>query len=133
MKTKNIASLLLATVLSLGVFGTGTLVRGQDTNSKLTSKQVRSLIATAKTPEDHQKIAAYYRAKAEEAKANAAEHERILAAYNQNPSTHEPAKTVGGPSAHCHTLIRLYNDEAKEDSALAEEHEQMAKAATPAQ
>ena len=132
MKNKNVALLLLL-ALSLAAFASGSSVFGQQTSSKLTEKQVRTLIATAKTPEDHQKIAAYYRAKAEEAKANAAEHERILAAYNQNPSTHEPAKTAGGPSAHCHTLIRLYNDEAKEDSALAEEHEQMAKAATPAQ
>jgi hypothetical protein len=75
--------------------------RGDDTNPKLTSKQVRSLIANAKTPEDHQKLAAYYRDMAEQAKANAAEHEKILAAYNQNPSTHPPAKAAGGPAEHC--------------------------------
>jgi hypothetical protein len=131
MRSKDVASLLLAAVLT--ALGPGSLARGQATSPKLTEKQVRTLIATAKTPEDHQKIAAYYRAKAEDAKANAAEHEKILAAYNQNPSTHEPAKAAGGPSAHCNTLIRLYNDEAKEDLAMAEEHEQMAKAATQTQ
>lgn len=130
MKTKKVASLLLAAVMSMVAFGVASPAHGQPTTEKLTSKQVRALIATAKTPEDHQKIADFYRAAAETAKANAAEHERILAAYYQNPSTHEAAKAAGGPSAHCHTLINLFNEEAKEDLALADEHEKMAKGTT---
>lgn len=132
MKNTSVTTLLLLAVLSLMTFS-ASAARGQDAHSNLTSKQVRTLIATAKTPEDHQKIAAYYREKAEEAKANAAEHQKILAAYYENPSTHPPAKAAGGASEHCRTLIRLYNDEAKEDLALANEHEQMAKAASQTQ
>jgi hypothetical protein len=132
MRNKNVTFLLMVTVLSLAALGAASRARGQETKSKLTSKQLQSLIATAKTPEDHQKIAAYYRDMAAEAKANAAEHEKDLAAYNENPSTHPLAKASGGPAAHCRTLIRLYNDEAKEDLAMAEEHEQMAKDAARA-
>jgi hypothetical protein len=130
MRNKNVTSLLLVAVLSLTTLGAASHAGGQETHPKLTSKQVRSLIATAKTPEDHQKLAAYYRDMAAQAKANAAEHERILAAYNQNPSTHPAAKAAGGPAEHCRTLIRLYNDEAKEDLAMADQHDQMAKAAS---
>ncbi|HEV3481127.1 MAG TPA: hypothetical protein VGR97_02245 [Candidatus Acidoferrales bacterium] len=133
MKNTNVTGFLLLALLSLTMLGATSPVRGQETSPKLTSKQVRSLIATAKTPEDHQKLAAYYRDKAAEAKANAAEHERILAAYNQNPSTHPAAKAAGGPTEHCRTLIRLFNDEAREDLAMAGEHDQMAKAASQSQ
>jgi hypothetical protein len=133
MKNMSVTAFLLVAVLSLTTLGAMSPARGDDTNPKLTSKQLRSLIANAKTPEDHQKLAAYYRDIAAEAKANAAEHEKILAAYNQNPSTHPPAKAAGGPAEHCHTLIRLYNDEAKEDLAMADQHDQMAKAASQTQ
>jgi hypothetical protein len=64
MKNKNVAFLLLL-ALSLAAFGSGSSVFGQQTSSKLTEKQVRTLIATARTPEDRQKIAAYHRAKAD--------------------------------------------------------------------
>ena len=133
MKNMSVTAFLLVAVLSLTTLGAMSPARGDDTNPKLTSKQLRSLIANAKTPEDHQKLAAYYRDMAAEAKANAAEHEKILAAYNQNPSTHPPAKAAGGPAEHCRTLIRLYNDEAKEDLAMADQHDQMAKAASQTQ
>jgi hypothetical protein len=133
MKNMSVTAFLLVAVLSLTTLGAMSPARGDDTNPKLTSKQLRILIASAKTPEDHQKLAAYYRDMAAEAKANAAEHEKILAAYNQNPSTHPPAKAAGGPAEHCDTLIRLYNDEAKEDLAMADQHDQMAKAASQTQ
>ena len=133
MKNKSVTAFLLVAVLSLTTLGAASPARGDETKSKLTSKQLQSLIATAKTPEDHQKLAAYYRDMAAEAKANAAEHERVLAAYNQNPSTHPLAKAAGGPEAHCRTLIRLYNDEAKEDLVMADQHDQMAKAASQTQ
>lgn len=133
MKNMSVTAFLLVAVLSLTTLGAMSPARGDDTNPKLTSKQLRILIASAKTPEDHQKLAAYYRDMAAEAKANAAEHEKILAAYNQNPSTHPPAKAAGGPAEHCRTLIRLYNDEAKEDLAMADQHDQMAKAASQTQ
>jgi hypothetical protein len=131
MKDKRTATFLLVAVLSVATLSTAFHARGDETHSKLSSKQVNSLIATAKTPEDHQKLAAYYRDMAEEAKANAAEHEKILAAYNR--TTHPLAKAAGGPAEHCHALIRLFNDEAKEDLALADQHDEMAKAASQTQ
>lgn len=133
MKNMSVTAFLLVAVLSLTTLGAMSPARGDDTNPKLTSKQLRSLIANAKTPEDHQKLAAYYRDMAAEAKANAAEHVKALEAYHQNPSSHPAAKAAGGPEAHCRTLIRLFNDEAKEDLAMADQHDQMAKAASQTQ
>jgi hypothetical protein len=108
MKKMSVTALLLVAVMSLATLGTLSPARGDEAGWKLTSKQLRSLIASAKTAEDHQKRAAYYPDMAAEAKANAAEHERILAAYNQNPSTHPPAKAAGGPAEHCRTLKAAY-------------------------
>jgi hypothetical protein len=133
MTKKNITGFLLVAVLSLTALGAASSARGQETHTKLTSKQLQSLIAKAKTPEDHQKLAAYYRDMAAEAKAEAAEHGKMLAAYGANPSSHPVAKAVGGPAQHCRALIRLYNQEEKEDLALADQHEQMAKAAAKTQ
>lgn len=129
MRITKVASLLVIAFLALTAAG-ASFAGKQQTGSKLTAKEVRTLIATAKTPEDHLNLAAYYRDKAAEAKAQAAEHETMLAAYHANPGSHPIAKAVGGPSEHCRTLIRLFNDEAKQDLALAAEHEKMAKAAS---
>lgn len=133
MKNKSVTGFLLVAVLSLMTLGGMSQARGQDTHPKLTSKQLRALIANAKTPEDHQKLAAYYRDKAEQAKAEAAEHEKMLAAYNQNPTTHPSARTRSAPADHCRALIRLFNGEQKEELALADQHDQMAKAASQTQ
>jgi hypothetical protein len=99
MKNKSVTALLLVAVLFLTTLGAMSQARGDDTHPKLTSKQLHNLIATAKTPEDHEKLAAYYRDKAEQEKAEVAEHEMILAAHNRNPSTHPPAKAAGGPQS----------------------------------
>jgi hypothetical protein len=133
MKNKSVTAFLLVAVLSFTALGAASQARGDDTHPKLTSKQLRALIANAKTPEDHQKLATYYRDKAEQAKAEAAEHEKMLEAYYQNPLTHPSAKARQAPADHCRTLIRLFNGEQKEDLALADEHDQMAKAASQTQ
>ena len=44
------------------------------------SKEQHSLIANAKTAEDHKKLAAYYRDKAQEAKEKVADHQDMLQA-----------------------------------------------------
>ena len=98
---------------------------------KLTHKELVDLIKNAKEPADHEKLAAYYRSKADEAKAAIAEHEAMLDAYNTNPSTHaaQPAKGQGGPIAYCKTLLDMERQEQKADLDLAAYHEQMAKGA----
>lgn len=117
-----------AAVVFAGLLGP-TFLRAQSRQVKLTDKQAKELIATAKEPADHQKLAAYYRGKADEAKAAIAEHQEMLAAYAKNPSTHALAKAQGGPTAMCNDLIRIYRQEEQADLNLAGYHDNMAKEA----
>lgn len=108
-------------------------LRAQDSGSKMTMghKEVVDLIKNAKEPGDHEKLAAYYRSKAEQAKATIAEHKEMLDAYVSNPSTHNNAKAEGGPTAMCQTLIRIYGQEERTNASLANYHDKMAKSGEP--
>ena len=121
-----VASLFM---LTLFMGGTATILRAQDTQVKLSHKQVKELIANAKEPADHEKLAAYYRSKAEQAKAAVVQHQEMLDAYSKAPWSHPVAKAQGGPVAMCQNLIRLYEQEEKANSDLAAYHDQMAKEA----
>jgi len=48
---------------------------------KLSKKELKTLIANARTPEDHERIAVCYRAEGEQLKAKQREHEAELAEY----------------------------------------------------
>jgi hypothetical protein len=52
---------------------------------KLSKKQLKALIASAKTPADHGAIAAYYHAKAQHLWAKYRKEEAALAEYYRNP------------------------------------------------
>ncbi len=71
----------------------------QRQHEKLSKEEVKALIATAKTPEDHLRIAAYYRVQADHYLAKQKEHLAEEEEYNGNPqrySTNWP--TMG---QHC--------------------------------
>ncbi|HLK10045.1 MAG TPA: hypothetical protein VKW76_01550 [Candidatus Binatia bacterium] len=87
---------------------------------------IDKMIEEAKTPADHEAIAAYYDQQADAARAKAAEHQKMGEDY----------KKMGGALAHkthfhehCEALVRSYRSEAKEYAALAAAHREMAKAA----
>jgi hypothetical protein len=52
---------------------------------QLSKKQLKALIASAKTPADHEAIAAYYHAKAQHYWAKYRKEEAALTAYYRNP------------------------------------------------
>lgn len=91
----------------------------------LSKHQLTTLIATAKTPAEHQRLAQYYEAKAQDYLAQSKEHEQMLAAYKANPS-------IGGKSRaafidHCESYSEYFKDMAVKSQELAQLHEQMAK------
>lgn len=118
------AAMLLAVLWQ----GGGAARAAQATPKKLTKKELNSLIATAKTPQDHEKLAAYYRAQAAAAKAMVAEHEKMALEYEKNPASHMRMKSPE-PLDYCRTLVRIYGDEARQYAALAAYHEKMAQQA----
>jgi hypothetical protein len=109
---------LLATVITAGMFARPTtLGAGEEAD-------LDQMISSAKTAADHEAIAAEYERQAAAAKAEAAKHVQMGAAY----------KKLGGAliekqhiDTHCDTLVKFYKKIAKENEALANAHKAMAK------
>jgi hypothetical protein len=99
----------------------------------LTAKQAKALVATAKTPEDHMKLATYFNSEADRLEAEATGHDELSQAYRRSPGA-----TVGGKysrwalqsAGHCDAAAKSLREAAKSSRELAAEHEQMAKDAT---
>lgn len=116
-------TLSLLSVLSLAVVmtvsGLGLTANAQD---KLSKSQLNSLIATAKTPAEHQRIADYYQVQAKDYLAQADEHQGMIAAYKANPSTKHQASAV----THCENFVASFKEMAAKSQEMAKLHQQMA-------
>jgi hypothetical protein len=94
----------------------------------LSKQQLNTLIATAKTPAEHQRIADYYAASAQDYRAQAQEHEDMIAAYKSNTSLSNDknrTSTIG----HCEYFVKTLKDLAVKSDELAKLHEEMAQEA----
>ena len=117
-------------VIALAVSaGAATAAQARKSTDLLTSKQVKELVATAKTPADHLKLSKHFTALAAKYEAQANEHAAEAQAYRKNP-TFMDSKNPGGPgtAAHCDRFAELTLQAAKEARELASAHEHMAAA-----
>ena len=94
----------------------------------LGSKEVRDLIANAKTPAEHRKLAKHFAAVAARYDADAVDHVAEAKAYRSAPSASE-SKRPGSPdtAVHCDRLADAARNAATAARELARDHEQMAK------
>jgi hypothetical protein len=98
----------------------------------LDSADLPKAIENAKTPADHEAIAAYFDEQAKEARATADMHRQMGGAYRKRP----PTSPKGGGSdtfgtrmrGHCEDLVSKYEQVAKDDEAMAAAHRAEAKA-----
>ena len=97
----------------------------------LTNKQVKELVATAKTPADHVKLQKHFLALAAKYEAEAAEHAARGGGVPEESQRFMESKRSGGPgtAAHCDRFAELDREAAKEARELASAHEHMAAAA----
>lgn len=98
----------------------------------LSKQQVKQLVATAETPAEHMKLAAYFNQEADNLDAEAKYHEGLAAVYRSNPAALGTKNRVAGQGSalHCDNLAKSLHEAANEERQLAAEHEQMAKEAT---
>jgi hypothetical protein len=97
---------------------------------QISNDQLKELVASAKTPEDHRKLAAYYRAEADSLEAEAKEHEDLAGAYRKRTDPVAEKHAMSGKTAgHCDYFAKSVREAAKADRQLAAEHELMAKGA----
>jgi hypothetical protein len=87
-------------------------------------KSIEQMIADAKTPADHEAIAAYYDKEAKDAHAKHAEHQKMEEFYKKSPALNK-----SGFSTHCDLIASNYDKTAKEYETLAKLHRDMAKSA----
>jgi hypothetical protein len=80
-------------------------------------------IATAKTPTDHEAIAAYFDKEAAEAQAKADNHAKMEEAYKKLGAALVEKQHL---DEHCDKLSAGYAQAAKENRALAKAHRDMA-------
>jgi len=126
-----LASTALAIALAVGMLPLSAIAQTPAARQtvQLSRKEVKGLIATASTPAEHERIAAYYRAEAKRLKAQQQIHQEMRAEYLKNPSRYPIPKwpTMG---QHCTDLVFYYGKAAEEAVALADLHDQMAKEAS---
>ena len=97
---------------------------------QLSKDQVKALITSAKTADDHQKLAAYYRGEADRLEAEAKDHDELAAAYRSQQDAMGIKHPMSGKTAsHCDYFAKSVRQAAKAARQLASEHELMAKGA----
>ena len=95
---------------------------------KLSKPQLLSLIATAHTPAEHERIANYYDARARDFLAQSAEHAQMAAEYRKNPMI-SSSKWATGTINHCEYVAQSLKNDAVKMQELAQLHREMAASA----
>ena len=96
----------------------------------MTAKEARTLVATAKTPKEHLKLAGYFNQQGDRYEAEARDHDEMIEAYRKNATT-RAEKTPGGVGTieHCEFFAKSNREMAKVSRKMAAAHEEMAKEA----
>lgn len=128
------AFLRCTTIVALCAFTLVTAVAvpaGQTTESGdlLTSKQVKELVANAKTSADHIKLSKHFLALAAKYESDAADHVELASLYRKSPGPGESKRPSSPDTAiHCDRFSSSARDAAKEARELATAHEHLAAA-----
>jgi len=81
-------------------------------------------VQSAKTRSDHEALAKHYEDAAKQMQANADEHKKMLAQYQSNKALY--GKNAQDLSNHCQGLVRIYEQAAAENRAMAKSHREIA-------
>lgn len=104
--------------LMLGLLvATGTLWAGE--GDLLSKKDLKALIANAKTPQDHHRLAVHFAAKADQLEADANDHFELSKSINRRDRGYN----------HCASLAEELHKAAAEARELSADHSEMAKQA----
>lgn len=122
---RTVASVFLFALTLTIASGTASAIEPE---GAMKSKEVKALVANAKTPADHMKLARHFNAMAEKHEAEALEHEALVVEYTRNPRMGS-SKTPMSPNSaeHCKYFAEHCRKAAKEMRAMAANHEAMAK------
>ena len=130
MRTFGMRALTIIGALAVAA-STGISAAAQKPKSDLlTARQVKQLIAHAKTPTDHVRLSKHFAALAAKHEADAADHAAEAEAYRKNPTFMDSKSPVGpGTATHCDRFAELDRQAAKEARDLSAAHARMAESA----
>ena len=124
------------TLVSLALFAAFAVAAqtpvSQLATEQLTNRQLHTLIATARTPEDHDRLANYYELKAQEYRAQAQVHAQMLVGFMANSATNND-KSHFGTVDHCDFMFKSLNQRARAAHKQALEQERLAQVAAGAE
>ena len=126
MYTRITCQTILMMTLVLGSIAWGVQMPHYITNDR----DLKSALKAAKTPADHERIAAYYDAKADRLNAEAAEYEQAAAAYRNGPVVKN--LTAPNTAARYDSIAKRLRREAQSNRELAASHAQLATTAEEA-
>jgi len=122
MKLKSIRMAVLAVLfIATSVFSVAAQDHAMNMKEhQLSKKEVKALIVSAKTPEDHMRLASYFRGEAQQMQAKAKYHEEMAELYKNNRSGKVDM------SKHCQYFADEAKKAAEAANSMADEHEKMA-------
>jgi hypothetical protein len=129
VRLNSFAILIALTLISVAVAPTYSVAA----ETKLNKNELKGLLKTAKSPADHQRLAAYYRQEVQRLVTSSNEHWKQATAYENNqPFAALEVKhgfAFGQGASHCRYFAKLDELEAKRAEAQALRHEELAKRA----
>jgi hypothetical protein len=129
MKNTNLITKMTVSFSLLAILLAGAFLWAAD-GGLLGKQELKTLIANAKTAQDHERLAQHFTAKAEELEADAKEHKELAAQYKANPTMHESKHPMSGQTAgHCQYFADDLQKAAQRARQIAADHRAMAKQA----
>jgi hypothetical protein len=121
----NFGRLAILTALSMALFVCTGVVRAvAETPTSLSKKELKTL---SSTPANHERLAAYYREKAEYLRAKAQEFSAEADYLATQPATIESKQGIScNCTSHYRYFSKLYAQEAKDAETLAAQHDKLA-------
>jgi hypothetical protein len=124
----NFGRAVTLTIVFLALLACTAVVRAvAQTPPSINKKELKTLLATAGTPADQERLAAYYRDKAQHLRAKEQEFSAQADYLATQPSTIESKQGIScNCTSHYRYFSKLYAQEAKNAEALAAQHHQLA-------
>ena len=108
-------------------FAMSTVGLAAESSKMMSEKELKTLLATASTPQDHSRLAEHYRLLAEKLEAEANVHGEMAKVYRSrggSAGTKWPANSFS--LKHCEDLAKDLQKSAREARELSAEHAEMA-------
>jgi hypothetical protein len=123
----NVGRLVASAVVSLVLLSCALVAgAGAETSPGLSKKELKTLLASASTPADHQRLAAYYRDKAQRLTEKAQKFSAQADQLATQPATMESKQGIScNCASHYRYFSKVYAREAKDSEMLAARHEQL--------